>query len=233
MSSATERNSVSATEPQTGRYRQRRRTRSAIINAAAELLRSGKTAPGVNEIADAADVSRRTVYQYFPTVEQLLLDATLGLLSQAAVDDAIDRADPGGDDASTRVSAMIHALTGMSSQTMPLGRSLIRLTVDAPAGSTGQPMRGYRRIDWIETAIEPLRGRLDDAGFERLVSALAMVIGWEALIVLQDLRGLTPGEQAEVSTWAARALIRAALQDQSETPRAPTKQASSPAAPPR
>ena len=43
------------------------------------------------------------------------------------------------------------------------------------------------------------------AGFERLVSALAMVIGWEALIVLQELRGLTPGEQAEVSTWAARA----------------------------
>src|SRR5215469_5609303 len=91
MSSATERNSVSATEPQTGRYRQRRRTRSAIINAAADLLRSGGTAPGVNEIADAADVSRRTVYQYFPTVEQLLLDATLGLLSQAAVDDAIQR----------------------------------------------------------------------------------------------------------------------------------------------
>jgi AcrR family transcriptional regulator len=233
MSSATERNSVSATESQTGRYRQRRRTRSAIINAAAELLRSGRTAPGVNEIADAADVSRRTVYQYFPTVEQLLLDATLGLLSQAAVDDAIDRADPGGDDAPSRVSAMIRALTDMSSQTMPLGRSLIRLTVDAPAGSTGQPMRGYRRIGWIETAIEPLRGRLDDAGFERLVSALAMVIGWEALIVLQDLRGLTPGEQAEVSTWAARALIQAALQDQPETRRALMQQASPPPAPPR
>ena len=90
---------MSATEPQTGRYWQRRRTRSAIINAAADLLQSGRTAPGVNEIADAADVSRRTVYQYFPTVEQLLLDATLGLLSQAAVDDAIDQADPGGDDA--------------------------------------------------------------------------------------------------------------------------------------
>ncbi len=224
---------MSATESQTGRYRQRRRTRTAIINAAAELLRSGRIAPGANEIADAADVSRRTVYQYFPTVEQLLLDATLGLLSQAAVDDAIDRADPGGDDAPGRVSAMIRALTDMSSQTMPLGRSLIRLTVDAPAGSTGQPIRGYRRIDWIETTIEPLRGRLDDAGFERLVSALAMVIGWEALIVLQDLRGLTPGEQAGVCTWAARALIQAALQDQPETPRAPTQQASPPPAPPR
>ena len=44
-----------------------------------------------------------------------------------------------------------------------------------------------------------------------------MVIGWEALIVLQDLRGLTPGEQADVSTWAAHVLIQAALQDPHET----------------
>ena len=208
---------MSATEPQTGRFRQRRRTRSAIVNAAAELLRSGRATPGVNEIAEAADVSRRTVYQYFPTVEQLLLDATLGLLSQAAVDDAVDQADPGGDDALRRVSAMIRALVSLSSQTMPLGRSLIRLTIDTPAENTGQPKRGYRRIDWIETAIAPLRSSLDDAGFERLVSALAMVIGWEALIVLQDLRGLTPGEQTETSMWAAHALIRAALQDRPET----------------
>jgi hypothetical protein len=42
-------------------------------------------------------------------------------------------------------------------------------------------------------AIEPLRDNLDDSGFERLVSALAIVIGWEALIVLQDLRGCGSG----------------------------------------
>jgi hypothetical protein len=97
---------------------------------------------------------------------------------------------------------------------MPLGRALIRLTVGAPAGSDGQPKRGYRRIDWIVRAIEPLRNDLDDSAFERLVSALAMVTGWEALIVLQDLRGLPPHEQADVCTWAAHALIQAALHDQ-------------------
>jgi AcrR family transcriptional regulator len=204
--------SVDDTDSQTGRFRQRRRTRAAIVDAAAELVRSGKLTPGVNEIAEAADVSRRTVYQYFPTVEQLLLDATAGLLSQAAVDTAIDRADPGGD-ASGRVSAMIGALADLSSQTMTLGRSLIRLTVDAPAANAAQPKRGYRRTAWIERAIEPLRDQLDEAGFERLVSALAMVIGWEALIVLQDLRGLSRDEQADVSTWAAHALIQAALHD--------------------
>jgi len=127
---------------------------------------------------------------------------------------------------------MIRALVSLSSQTMPLGRSLIRLTVDTPAENTGQPKRGYRRIDWIETAIAPLRSSLDDAGFERLVSALAIVIGWEALIVLQDLRGLTPGEQAEISTWAAHALIRAALQDRRETQRTPNERPPPPEAGP-
>lgn len=201
-------------DDETGRFRQRRRTRTAIVAAAADLLRSGVT-PSVNDVAEAADVSRRTVYLYFPTLEQLLLDATLGLLSQTAVDDAIDAADTGaGDDglgdATERVGAMIRAFSEISHETLPLGRALIRLTVQ---GGGDEPRRGYRRIDWIERALEPLRAQLDSPSFERLVSALAMVVGWEALIVLHDLRGLSADEQLETSVWAAQALIRAALED--------------------
>src|SRR4051812_3926701 len=107
---------------ETGRYRQRRRTRAAIVNATADLLSAGQT-PSVSEIAEAADVSRRTVYLYFPTLEQLLLDATLGLLSQQAVDDAIDAADL-GDDVDSRVEAMVKTLGQLSEDTLPLGRAL-------------------------------------------------------------------------------------------------------------
>jgi AcrR family transcriptional regulator len=196
-----------------GRYRQRRRTRAAIVAATAELLRTGST-PSVGEIADAADVSRRTVYTYFPTLEQLLLDATLGLLSQSAVDDAIDAADTGVEgDPEERVGAMIRAFASISAETLPLGRSLIKLTVDAPRDDPSSPKRGYRRIGWIERALAPLRDRLDPDEFERLVSALAMVVGWEAEIVLQDLRGLDPEEELAVTLWSARALIRAALEE--------------------
>jgi AcrR family transcriptional regulator len=167
----------------------------------------------VNEIAAAAEVSRRTVYQYFPTLDQLLLDATLGLLTQTDVDTAIDAAAAQGGDAGDRVDAMIRALADASASSLPLGRSLIRLTVDA-SRDTHAPRRGYRRVAWIERAVEPLRAELDDDLFERLVSTLAMVVGWEALIVLDDLRGLDPEQQTDVSTWAARALITAALEEQ-------------------
>ena len=75
----------------------------------------------------------------------------------------------------------------------------------------GAPRRGYRRVEWIEAALAPLRDRLDAPRFERLVSALAMVIGWEALLVQRDVRGLGAADAAEVSAWAARALVRATL----------------------
>jgi hypothetical protein len=138
------------------------------------------------------------------------------MLSQAAVDEAIEAADTGGD-ATERVAAMIRALSSMSTETLPLGRSLIRLTV-APADTAdgadaSGPRRGYRRIAWIERALEPLRPQVGPVAFERLVSALAMVVGWEALIVLQDLRGLTPNEQLDTLLWAACALIRATLDE--------------------
>ena len=197
-----------------GRERQRRRTRTAIVNAAAEMLLQGHTSPGVSEIADAAEVSRRTVYQYFPTVDQLLLDATLGLLTQTDVDGAIDTAGAESGDATQRVAAMIAKLGDMSVASLPLGRSLIRLTVDTPESDTEQPKRGYRRVGWIERALEPLRGELDPDLFDRLVSGLAMLVGWEAFIVLQDVRGLSSADQVAVSTWSARALIDAPLEEQ-------------------
>jgi hypothetical protein len=91
---------------------------------------------------------------------------------------------------------------------LPLGRELIRLTVTTPQSQqAGSPKRGYRRIEWIEQALQPLRARLDEEQFERLVSALALVIGWEAMVVLRDIRGLDAEREANVVTWATRTLV--------------------------
>jgi hypothetical protein len=45
--------------------------------------------------------------------------------------------------------------------------------------------------------------------FERLVSALTLLIGWESMIVLHDTRGLSAAEAEEVCVWAAGALLAA------------------------
>jgi AcrR family transcriptional regulator len=207
--------------PARERPAQRRRTRKAIVDAAIALLARGKT-PSVNDVAAAADVSRRTVYLYFPTFDQLLLDATIGALSQTSVDRAIDAASASkdGDDAEARVERLVRALHHVSPEVERLGRALIRLTVvdgDAAARSHASgkaaPRRGYRRIEWIESALSPWRKRIGPTRWQRLVNALAMVMGWEALIVQRDVCGLTVAEGEELSVWAARAFLRETLRE--------------------
>jgi AcrR family transcriptional regulator len=203
-----------AAPPRAERAAQKRRTRKAIVDATIALLAGGET-PTVNDVAAAADVSRRTVYLYFPSFDQLLLDATIGALSQTPVDRAIEQVSA-SDDEDARVERLVRAVHHVSPEVERLGRALVRLTVDASAepAADGRPRRGYRRIAWIEAALSPWRNRLDPARWQRLVSALAMVIGWEALIVQRDVCGLNAADGEELSVWAARALLNAALQDE-------------------
>lgn len=197
-----------------GREAQRRRTRKAIVDAAVRLSAVGAT-PSIDEIAAAADVSRRTIYMHFPTLDHLLIDATAGALNEPPVEAAL--ADPAlANDPVARVDALIRTLLEYSPQSLPLGRRLIRLTVD-PAPNDAQeraaPRRTRRRVEWLEQACEPLRSTLSEERFQRIISALTIVVGWEAQIALRDVRGLDPQAEQETITWAARALVEAAIKE--------------------
>ena len=204
-----------AAEPGRGREAQRRRTRQAIVDAAQALLRDGRS-PSVDEVAAAADVSRRTVYLYFATLDQLLLDAAVGLMSTGGVDaaldglDGLDALDETRTDARARVDVLVRAILAQADESLPLGRRIIGLTVESPP-EPGTARRGYRRVQWIERALDPLRELLSAEQFDRLASALALVAGWEAMTVLRDVRGLDAEQEARVLTWAARALVDAML----------------------
>ena len=199
-----------------GRYKQKRRTRAAILTAARELIQQGRV-PSVSDAADAADVSRRTAYRYFPTQEQLLTEAQLE--RERPVFERVLAAPELADDVEARLDALIRTMYAELKVTEPLVRAVIRLTVDrsrdeptSDVAEAESPPRGYRRIDWIEMALEPVRIQLDESSFERLVSGLALCIGVEALLVLRDIRGLDLAAAEEVSRWVARSLLHASLE---------------------
>jgi len=64
---------------------------------------------------------------------------------------------------------------------------------------------------WIEQAVQPWRDRLSPEQYERLISPLAVVLGWEAMVVLQDLRGLDAETECSVASWMARTIVEAML----------------------
>lgn len=200
-----------------GRDKQKRRTRKAVLMAARELICQGQT-PSVTEAADAADVSRRTAYRYFPTQEQLLTEAMLEE-ERPVVEHAFEAADL-ANDVEARLDVLVHTLYKDMRTTEPLLRAMVRLTLkhspDEPGDEKSEmtPRRGYRRIEWIELALSPVREQLDEARFERLVSAIAVCIGIESVLVLCDIRGLDLAAAEDVSRWSTKMLLRAALTEQ-------------------
>src|ERR1700753_3030879 len=120
---------------------------------------------------------------------------------------------PAGDGAEaigTRINTLVGNMMKLAFENETLLRTMIQQTV-LQKDTTATPRRGTRRIDWIEAAIAPVRSQLSKANSARLVSALAVCTGMEAILVLRDIRGLTPAQTVQVSQWMAGVLLREAL----------------------
>lgn len=195
-----------------GRTRQKQRTRRDLLATAGRLISEGFR-PTVAEVADAADVSRRTAYRYFPTQEKLLVEASLERVRPAM--EAAIAAAPAGlaeEDLDKRLDTLVESMQTMAVEHEHLLRTMVQLTVlEKP--KPGTRPRGSRRIDWIELAVGSLKPRLDRATYSRLVTALSLIVGIEALIVMRDLRGLGTAQAIQVSQWMARAVLRETLRD--------------------
>jgi hypothetical protein len=69
-------------------------------------------------------------------------------------------------------------------------------------------------------AVEPLRNCLTEGQYQRLIPSLAVVIGWEAMAVLPDIRPLDDQHERAVMCWTARTLVEAMISEANapETP---------------
>jgi AcrR family transcriptional regulator len=189
------------------RDNQKRRTRKALVEAAGRLIAEGRR-PSVAEVADAADISRRTAYRYFPSAEQLSVEATLEATRQN-MELSID-AGRTDEPVTDRVDRLVDALSRMTLDNEALLRQMIRFTIDRDPIAPGVPARPARRLEYVERALTPLQGELDKDELGRLTHALTVVIGIESTIVLRDICGLDSAEILRVQHWAARALVAAA-----------------------
>lgn len=201
---------------QEGRINQKRRTRAAILAAAVELLEQGQR-PTVAEVADAALVSRATAYRYFPTQEYLLFEAALES-TRSDIDRELDE-NTLPEDPEARLEMLIDALQKRIIDKEPAFRTMLRLSLEQVPQEEGQNgvestpsrLRGGGRVRWIEKALASVEGRLEVRSYKRLVAALSLCMGIEALVVLRDVCALEAQEAEEVSRWAAQALLKAAL----------------------
>ncbi len=196
--------SMSLSYQESGRTRQKARTRRALIQAARELLAQGMN-PTVEQAADAAEVSRATAYRYFPNQRALLLAVFPEIGSPTLLPD------PAPTDPEARLDAVIVNLCRQLLEHEPELRAELRVALDPQESGQDLPLRTGRAIGWIEEALRPLEDRLAAADPRRLVFAIRTAVGIEALVWLTDVAGLSREEAVELMRWSASALMRGAL----------------------
>jgi AcrR family transcriptional regulator len=193
----------------TRRQNQKRRTRKDLLQAASRLMKQG-CKPGLEQIAEEAMVSRATAYRHFPSMDALLLEASLEVAMPDADEFFRKHASADPVERLTRIDAALHdmILANEGPLRMMLAHSLER----AAKGENDieVPLRQNRRTPMIEAALEPARKQFKPAALETLTQALALVIGTEAMVVFKDVLQLDDARARKVRRWAIRALVDAA-----------------------
>jgi AcrR family transcriptional regulator len=187
----------------TGRTSQKARTRAALVDAATALIGEG-VPPTVEQVADRAQVGRATAYRYFPNQDELWA-ATYPETERPSL------LELESDDPVARLDAVVEAFTRQMVDHEPLLRAMLRRALDPARDGEPVPFRVGRRLLWLEDALEPLRDRLPEADFARLVRAIGATVGIEALVWLTDMGGLSREDAVAVMRRSARTLLEGAL----------------------
>jgi AcrR family transcriptional regulator len=197
----------------TARSNQKRRTRRALLDAAALLVRAGQT-PTIADVAEAALVSPATVYRYFPSMRALVLEVA-GREAAQRIDHVVASlpADP-----EQRIDALVGAIAELHLDNEVLWRGVLSASLERPGQAEAleqehDPLEGNRQLHAVQSALAPLAESLGSRRYRQLVMATVVVSGVEAMVAARDACALERGEAREVIRWAAGALLRTAIQD--------------------
>jgi AcrR family transcriptional regulator len=196
------------------RANQKQRTRAAVVQAGAELLREG-ISPTVAEAAERAKVSRATAYRYFPTQEALLIEIADVTPAVAPVEELLESLST--DDSEQRLLRLVDEFNAIVAAEEVRMRTALRVYLDTwlenrRKGAPTIPVREGRRMRWLDRALEPARTSLGRREWRRLRTALALTVSIEAMVVMKDVCHLDENEARATLRWAATSLLRAALE---------------------
>lgn len=204
-----------------GRIKQKQRTRTALIEAAAELMRGGMPVT-VAGAAKRAGLSRATAYRYFPTQESLDIEAASAILAADAPallaepdNRTIEPSGSGAKDCVDRAEkleqAVREAFWREEEQIRLVLRSQMDLWLAMKRDRNVILRRPRRNLAQTDGALAPLRAKLSDRDFEILSAALALVSGPESIVSLLDGAGIRDPETiAAARRYALHAILAAA-----------------------
>ena len=181
----------------------RDRTRRAILDAlAAVIAETGGLGFSVQQVAERAGVTHRTVYNHFPT-RDALNDALAEHVEDVMARDGFR--EPPVTSSASLVPMITDAYAAFQSYEV-LSRAYVMLMLASrrPAGVARRRTSAFESVIARDTSPPaPLTSR----GLTAAVRMFLSTTGWH---ILTEQMGLSPAEAATTATWAAKTLLAAA-----------------------
>ena len=192
-----------------GRENQKQRTRTAIIDAAREIIRES-TEVTMPAVAKAALVSEATAYRYFPDLVSLLREAIDGTFPSPA--EALAPVED-SDDPVARIAFATERLLRHVQTYQGAVRAVISGSIVRSDSAATRPGYRFGLIDYALAPLDATLGRRNPAALRQLKQDLAVVVSAEALFTLTDLCGLSPDDAVASAMHTARTITAAAVAD--------------------
>jgi len=189
-----------------GRVNQKQRTRTAIVDAARELI-TGSAEVTMPAVASAALVSEATAYRYFPDLVSLLREALDGTWPAPA--DALAQVEH-SDDPVERIAFATQRLLQHVQAHQGAVRAMMAGSIVRPGPGAARPGYRFGLIDHALAPLDATLGARDPAALRQLKQDLAIVVSAEALFTLTDLCGLSPQDAIASAVHTARVVTAAA-----------------------
>ena len=188
---------------QTGRINQKLETRSKILESAKQLVRQGIDF-NLEDVANNAEISRATIYRYYPNLEILSYEVGIDIGTKTPEDIIEDLKDCSLNDTILGIQNYYndHAVNN---------ENAFRKYLSAVLTSASEKKRGARRNKTLQLAL--MKSGLRPKEKKDLVHFLTILMGIEPLIVAKDVSGLDYKEFKELMSWGMKLVLKGFFED--------------------
>ncbi|SHE90715.1 DNA-binding transcriptional regulator, AcrR family [Arenibacter palladensis] len=183
---------------QTGRINQKLETRHKILESAKQLVRKGIDF-NLEDVANNAEISRATIYRYYPNLEILSYEVGIDIGTKTPEDIIEDLKD-------CSLNDMLMGIQNYYNEHAVNNENAFRKYLSAVLTSASEKKRGARRNRTLQLAL--MKSDIRPKEKKDLVHLLAILMGIEPLIVAKDVSGLDNQEFKELMNWGMKLVLK-------------------------
>ncbi len=186
-----------------GRINQKIKTRARILNAAKTLMSNNRNI-SLEEVAHKAEVSRATIYRYFPNIDLLCTEASLDI-HYLSPDELYEKAKD------MTLENRIYYIQKYYNQLAQNHELIFRRYLSAvlkESTESKKKIRGARRVDAMNLVMDSFKNELSKEDLKNLKNIASILMGIDSLIVAKDVCGLSNKQTNDTLKWGVEMILK-------------------------